>query len=230
MATKAQKTAEVKNTPTSENAPGASAKQAPAQSSRQTRKATPYSRPVFNQTLHINNLYTQGIFERNFWRVARALFSIDVILPIIGQEEQVEQVEVIIQQDMQQMMEAVEAQTVGLTKIMDDNGIDEIPDYTHPQQYKVAITCPQVARFAQLMTRMDALLVKVDTVWLNGLMSSKERTAVNLEQRNKLNGLVGRLIQIESRAREAARAQGKVPELENIPTADEQTEAETVDA
>jgi len=197
--------------------------QAP-QTKRQTTtsKKSPYSRPVFTQNLNVNHQQAQNIFERSFWHVARALYSIDVVLRIIGKQEKIDEVEAIIQKDMQDMFVEIEKHTAILSQLMDDNGVDGSPEYTHPKEYTVQITCPQVARFVQLLKRMDAMLIKLDTAWLNGLIGSKERMELTREQRNKLNSLATRLIQIETRARNAAQAQGKGEELENaVPVEDQ---------
>jgi len=197
--------------------------QAP-QTKRQTStsKKSPYSRPVFTQSLNVNHQQAQNIFERSFGHVARALYSIDVVLRIIGKQEKIDEVEEIIQKDMLTMFAEIEKHTALLSQLMDDNGVDGSPEYTNPKEYTVQITCPQVARFVQLLKRMDAMLIRLDTVWLNGLMGSKERMELTREQRNKLNGLATRLIQIETRARNAAKAQGKAEELESaVPTADQ---------
>jgi len=192
------------------------------QTAPQPRKKSPYSRPVFTQSLNVNHQQAQNIFERSFGHVARALYSIDVVLRIIGKQEKIDEVDAIIQKDMQDMFAEIEKHATLLSQLMDDNGVDGSPEYTNPKEYTVQITCPQVARFVQLLKRMDAMLIKLDTAWLNGLIGSKERMELTREQRNKLNGLATRLIQIETRARNAARAQGKGEELESaVPAADQ---------
>ncbi|MCZ5096726.1 hypothetical protein O5851_25075 [Escherichia coli] len=46
-----------------------------------------YSRPVFKQVLKVNSLQAQRVMERSFERVSNSLFSIDVILRIIGEQD-----------------------------------------------------------------------------------------------------------------------------------------------
>ncbi|MFT8259153.1 MAG: hypothetical protein ACMZI2_07600 (plasmid) [Candidatus Symbiodolus clandestinus] len=48
-----------------------------------------YSRPSFIQALTLNSLQAQRVMVRAFEKVSRALYFIDVILHIIGTEEQV---------------------------------------------------------------------------------------------------------------------------------------------
>jgi hypothetical protein len=60
----------------------------------QPKERTHYSNPVFKQTLSLNTLQAQRVMTRTFGRVSRSLFSIDVILRIIGEQEEMDQVEV----------------------------------------------------------------------------------------------------------------------------------------
>jgi len=212
--------------PSKSTQPTAPARRSPAPSAtRQPGKKSPYSRPVFAQTLHINHQQAQNIFERSFAPVARALYSIDVVLRIIGQQKNIDEVEALIQKDIEQMFAEIDKNTAVLSQLMDDNGVDGSPEYTNPKEYSVQISCPQVARFVQLLKRMDAMLIRLDTVWLTGLIGSKERTEMTRAQRNKLNALATRLIQIENRARTAAQAQGKGDELEKtVPQVDQTAE------
>jgi len=199
------------------------------QAARPASKKSPYSRPVFTQCLNINHQQAQNIFERSFGHVARALYSIDVVLRIIGKQEDIDEVDAIIQKDIERMFSEIDKHTAQLSQLMDDNGVDGSPEYTNPKEYVVQITCPQVARFVQLLKRMDAMLIRLDTAWLNGLIGSSERIELTREQRNKLNGLATRLIQIEIRARNAAKAQGKGAELENaVPTENQSTDSTSV--
>ncbi|WP_458793715.1 hypothetical protein [Klebsiella quasipneumoniae] len=55
-----------------------------------------YSRPVFKQVLKVNSLQAQRVMERSFERVSNSLFSIDVILRIIGEQDEIDQVETVI--------------------------------------------------------------------------------------------------------------------------------------
>jgi len=123
------------------------------QEAKPVSKKPLYSRPVFVQSLHINHQQAQNIFDRSFAPVARALYSIDVVLRIIGKQEKIDEVEEILQKDMQKMLDEIDKHAVLMTQLMDDNGIDSSPEYTNPKEYTVRITCPPVAQFVQLLKR-----------------------------------------------------------------------------
>ena len=52
-----------------------------------------YSRPVFDQTVTIHSNHAQRLLDRGFLLVVRALYGIDVVLRILGDDEEMDQVE-----------------------------------------------------------------------------------------------------------------------------------------
>ena len=81
-----------------------------------------YSRPVFKQVLKVNSLQAQRVMERSFERVSNSLFSIDVILRIIGEQEEIDQVETVILEHISKVSEDLDKATAQLNKLMEDNG------------------------------------------------------------------------------------------------------------
>ena len=55
-----------------------------------------FSRPVFDQTITIRSNHAQRLLDRGFLLVVRALYGIDVVLRIIGDDEEMDQVEEIV--------------------------------------------------------------------------------------------------------------------------------------
>ena len=55
-----------------------------------------FSRPVFDQTIRIQSNHAQRLLDRGFLLVVRALYGIDVVLRIIGDDEEMDQVEEIV--------------------------------------------------------------------------------------------------------------------------------------
>lgn len=100
-----------------------------------------YSRPVFKQVLKVNSLQAQRVMERSFERVSNSLFSIDVILRIIGEQDEIDQVETVILEHISKVSEDLDKATAQLNKLMEDNGIDMMPGYTNPNEYTIEINC-----------------------------------------------------------------------------------------
>ncbi len=172
-----------------------------------------YSRPVFKQSLTMNSLQAQRVMDRSFDRVSNSLFSIDVILRIIGEPGEIDQVEAVILELIAKVSEDLDKSNGQLKKLMDDNGIDGMPGYSKPSTYDIEISSPQVAQFVHLIRKLDGLMGIVDTLWLNAILSNKQRTEANYQWQQRLFKLAGRIIGLEKRARIAAHAKGKENEV-----------------
>lgn len=172
-----------------------------------------YSRPVFKQTLVLNSLQAQRVMERSYERVSSALFSIDVILRIIGEQDDIDQVEAVILELIAKFSQDLETTEAQLKKLMEDNGIDGMPGYSHPVDYAIEISSPQVAQFVHLIRKLDHLMSLVDTLWLNAILNNKQRTDANYQWQQRLFRLAGRIIGLEKRARISAHAKGKGNEV-----------------
>ena len=195
-----------------------------------------YSKPIFEQSFTINSLQAQRVVDRVFRRTVSALYGIDVILRIIGDENEIDEVEQIISQLIEDCAKAVDNEQARLDKLMESNGIDEVPDYTDPITFNAKISSPQVGQFVGLVRKLDALMISMDTLWLSSVLSNKQRVDGNYawQQRiiklaRRIIKLARRIIDIEIRARKSAQAKGKEAEVEQaVPSTDDEiTEEET---
>ena len=105
-----------------------------------------------------------------FRRTVSALYGIDVILRIIGDENEIDEVEQIISQLIEDCAKAVDNEQARLDKLMESNGIDEVPDYTDPITFNAKISSPQVGQFVGLVRKLDALMISMDTLWLSSVL------------------------------------------------------------
>ncbi|MCB5162957.1 hypothetical protein [Marinomonas algarum] len=183
----------------------------------------PISRPTFHQKLEINSLQAQRVMDRNFDRVAKALFSTDVILRIIGDRDEVNEVEEIIRNQIEKASDDIMESSNQLKKLMKDNGIEDIPGYSAPTSYSIEITSPQIAQYAHLIRSLDNLMILVDTLWLNSVLTGKQRSDATYQWQQRLLNLASKIIGMERRARNSARNKGKEKEVEReAPKQDEQ--------
>lgn len=196
------------------------------QPTKKERNNADLSRPVFKRVLKVNSLQAQRVIERSFQRVSDSLFSIDVILRIIGEQDEIDQVESIIQEHIEKVSVDLDTATNQLKKLMEDNGIEGAPEYTSPNQYDIEINSPQVAQFAHLVRKLDNLMLLVDTLWLNSILTSKQRKDATYQWQQRLIKLAGRIIGIEKRARISAHSKGKKDEVEAAAPTQEITDEE----
>jgi hypothetical protein len=172
-----------------------------------------FSRPVFDQTITIRSHHAQRLLDRGFLLVVRALYGIDVVLRIIGVDEEMDQVETIVAERIGALAAELQAEHARLAQLRDANGITATPRYTNPRQVTVHVSSPQLAQYTALIEELDRLMMVMDTLWLTGVLTNKQRAQGAYEWRQRVLRAGRAIIELERRARAAARARGKGDEL-----------------
>jgi hypothetical protein len=173
----------------------------------------PYSRPVFDQTITIHSDHAQRLLDRGFLLVVRALYGIDVVLRILGDDAEMDQVEDVVSQLIAEAASGLRAEAARLAALRDANGISVAPRYTAPREVTVHVSSPQLAQYTALIQELDALMIAMDTLWLAGVLSNKQRANGSYEWRTRLLRTGRRIIDIERRARASAAARGKAADV-----------------
>lgn len=172
-----------------------------------------YSRPVFDQRITIQSEQAQRVFEREFPRVVSSLYAIDVILRIIGDDREIDEVEGMVGAMIGDCARDIQNEKGRIEKLREDNCITASPRYTHPEHVEVRIVSPQVAQFVALLQKMDELMIALDTLWLCGVLTNKQRADGVYQWQQRLLRLGRRIVAIERRARASAGTRGKEAEV-----------------
>lgn len=172
-----------------------------------------YSRPEFNRTIKIKSEQAQRVYEREFTRVVSSLYAIDVILRIIGDDDEVDQVEQAVGKMIGDCAVEAEAAKIRYDKLRDDNGITDLPDYSNPREVVIRIVSPQVSQFVAVLQKMDELMISLDALWLCGVVGNKARSDGLYQWQQRLLRLGRRIVSIERRARISAKKRGKEVEV-----------------
>jgi hypothetical protein len=172
-----------------------------------------YSRPAFDRRITIQSEQAQRVFEREFPRVVSALYAIDVILRIIGDNKEIDEIESVVGAMIGECAKDLQNEKARIDKVREDNGITSLPRYTHPEQVEVRIVSPQVAQFVALLQKMDELMISLDALWLCGVLSNKQRSDGVYQWQQRLLRLGRRIVAIERRARASAGKRGKEAEV-----------------
>ena len=160
-----------------------------------------FSRPVFDQTLYLRSEHAQRVMLREFPRVVNALYTIDVILQVIVEPEESDRIESLVAAMISRTVEEITIELARFSQLKVDHGITDTPRYTHPGTLNVRIVSPQVAQFVALVNCLDDLMVCLDSLWLSGVLSNRQRAdGVHLWQQTILR-LGRRIVGIEQRAR-----------------------------
>lgn len=135
----------------------------------------PYSRPVFERRLTLRTETAQRVVEREYDRVENALYSLEVILRIIGKPEAVDVIESSVNLLLMESIRQVEEEQARFKKLMDDHGIVESPHYTEAREIAVRVSSPQVGQYLMLVQKLDELVIRMDALWLMGVLTNQQR-------------------------------------------------------
>jgi hypothetical protein len=175
-----------------------------------------FSRPVFDQTIRIQSNHAQRLLDRGFLLVVRALYGIDVVLRIIGDDEEMDQVEEIVGKLIGELAAELKAEHARLAQLRESNGISATPRYTNPKRITVHISSPQLAQYTALIEELDRLMTVMDALWLTGVLTNKQRADGAYQWRTRVLRTGREIIEIERRARASAEKRGKGEELAGV--------------
>jgi hypothetical protein len=176
-------------------------------------KHAPFSRPVFDRHITIQSHHAQRLLDRGFLLVVRALYSIDVVLRIIGEDDEMDEVEDVVSKLIDALSAELDQEHERLKALLSSNGLTESPRYTNPKELTVHISSPQLAQYTNLVVSLDSLMVAMDTLWLAGVLNNKQRSDGAYQWRSRLFKVGREIIDLERRARASATRQGKDEEV-----------------
>lgn len=160
-----------------------------------------YSRPEFHVPVTLQSAHAHKVVGRSLLRVARALYAIDVVLQAVGDEATVNEVEGVVDSLLGDFSQALSAEIARLETLKSANGISTVARYTNPRRVTFRISSPQLSQYANLIQALDRLTVSIDTLWLSGLLSNRQRANAVYQWRKDLISLGRRIVEIEGRAR-----------------------------
>ena len=151
-----------------------------------------------------------------------------MILQLTAERDEIEEIEKIIADDIAKTDANFQRENERLRALMEEAGITDadMPTYTRPVTVKMEISAPLVINYGQLLIRLDELMGLVDALWMNSVLTNRQRQNANYQWRRHLNKLSGRIIDIEGRTRRHARTRGKEADVQkNAPARKEEGSA-----
>lgn len=181
------------------------------------------SRPYFVQRVKLNSLHAQQVFHRGFEICANAIFSLSVVLRVIGTDEQAREVEGIVDERLNKMFEDMHSEIARLEKMAEANGIEfKGIDYSHPKEVEAKITSPRAVRYIGLIREFDGLVARLDTLWLSGVIPDGNYSSSVYDWKRRLLRLASSIRGLAGRAIIAARKKEQQAATTNSKTNDGQ--------
>ncbi len=164
------------------------------------------SHPFFIHKVKLHSFHAQQVFDRSFEVCASAIFTLTIVLRIVGTDEQAREVEAIVDERLRKMFEDMRAETVRLDKVAEGDGTEFSGiDYSRPKEIDARINSPRAVRFVGLIREFDGLVSKFDTLWLSGVIPDSDYSRNLYDWKRRLIRLARGIRSISGRAMSAAR-------------------------
>ena len=164
------------------------------------------SHPFFVQKVQLHSFHAQQVFGRGFDVFAPAVFSLSVVLRIIGTDEQAQEIETLVNERLNKLVGDLRADLARLGKLAEANGIEfQGVDYSNPQFIEAKITSPRAVHFIALIREFDELVARLDTLWLSGLIPDENYSRSLYEWKRRILRLAVSIRSIAGRAMVTAR-------------------------
>ena len=164
------------------------------------------SHPFFLQKVQLHSFHAQQVFDRGFDVYATAVFSLSVVLRIIGTDEQAQEIEAVVDERLNKLFEDLHTDLARLSKLAENNGIEfQGVDYSNPQLIEARITSPRAVRYIGLIREFDDLVTKLDTLWLSGIVPDGNYSRSLYEWKRRILRLAVSIRSIAGRAMVTAR-------------------------
>lgn len=184
------------------------------------------SHPYFTQKVRLHSFHAQQVFDRGYEQYANAIFSLSVVLRIVGSDEQAREVEGIVDEQMNKMFEDIRGEVARLASLAEANGIEfNGIEYSNPKEIEAKISSPRAVRYVGLIREFDGMVAKLDTLWLSGVIPDGDYSRGIFGWKRRLLRLAGSARSISARAMVAARKKG----ISVDETAEVATKAETIE-
>ena len=173
------------------------------------RPAERYSRPIYDEEIVIQSDHAQRLVRRGLLAVVRALYAIDVVLRILGEDESMDEVEALVDRLIAAFADDVTGEIARLNKLVADHGVSlRNLRYDNPRRMVVHISSPQLASYVDQIKQLDAMGQLVDRLWLGKVLTNQQRSRSGYAWRVKMQKIASEIVAIEKRARAAVARRG----------------------
>lgn len=176
------------------------------------------SQPVLHRAILLHTMQAQRVADRSLDRVSYGLFSIELILQIIGQREDIDEVEESISTRVGTIHTDMTDELSRLEEVQKAHGLepDDCPVYTSEATREVYITSPLTMQFMELIGLLDKIVIHLDMLWLNGKATNRAHVNSTFEWQQRLNKLATFIISLETRSRKRAQEVGKSEQVKSV--------------
>ncbi len=177
--------------------------------------------PVINRNWNFITKQSQEAYKRSYDVLSKAHVYIGVIsrvtnkVTISDREDQASQAEDMLNGLYDTLAKELKLEDERLGVLLEESGIDDQANYSSPKVITVAIRSPQDTRFLSLLSLLDTMVSKLDTLWLTGVMTNQQKVNASVIWKRRVIKTANRIIQLSRNMRSSANKAEDAKNTEN---------------
>lgn len=178
------------------------------------RKREAVSKPVLRRRLEVKSELARRLLTRGVWNTAGALYRIEAVWRMIGRDEEIDRIESMVMYYLEKCAKELKEERERLDVLLEEGGVEELPDYTQKQMVQIRILSPAISRYVNIILEADAVIQRLDAAWLTGIVTNLDRKQKMLYWISELRSMRKKIRELETKTRELAIGRGKQSSLE----------------
>lgn len=166
------------------------------------------SHPVLNEEIILHSQHAQRLLGIVFYRAQAAVYALGSRLQFLARDERLidEAVRTVVSM-IDQAIHDLKDEQDRLTILSQQHDGFTLLTYTAPQTVALPCYTPEARRFVELLQRYDTVVRLVESLWMYGKLTGRQRTIAIRQWSNRLVKLARHLSNINGRAGAALRKQ-----------------------
>lgn len=204
----------------------------PPSNGKAKRRPGPRALPALTVDVTLSTAFAQRVFNRVWDRLKGDIFVLTVRSRSAGLEDVGAAAETVIKEQFDAIREDLAGELSRADHLIDQLGITSLGQYDGALTVAAEFTTPQAKRYLDLVLSLDQYIMRVDALWLNGEIETKQRTDRSYEWQRRMIKTANRIRQLSSDGRrtieQAQQARQKTrPDTDTEPAVNEDATAPT---
>ena len=157
--------------------------------------------PSLKTTITLNTAFTQRVYNRVWDRLKGDIFILTVRAHAAGLPEVAENAEKIINERFAEIRKDLDGDITRADTLIQNLGITELGQYDGALETDAEFTTPQAKVYLDLLLSMDQLIMRIDAMWLNAEIETKDCKARSYEWQRRLIKAANRIRELATHGR-----------------------------
>lgn len=144
---------------------------------------------VLQKTVQLGSPTIKHIYRRSYGQLGRNCHTITIFGRILVGEEAIAPAEEAIMNRLTEVLTAAERRVKTTQAVLEAAGIEDTAEYSKVEDYESPVIVPAQGKFLRVLAMADRYLLLVNTLWLEGEVTEKEKFKAELEIKHLLRGI-----------------------------------------